>query len=312
MVSLFNSLARLITIGSLDQRLAHSLARSIYGIRLTPDSIRSNFLSIHQILNLSYSTPYGKNSSASTLTMVRGIRTAVIGLSSKSIFLILTHSLTLNHLIHKSKQEVFIDINEIVSAVLDGEDESLITADLLGLVEMRSKLSGMPDLLMTLSSSRRGDDRLISFVPPDSNFQLMTFRLPDNSFITNSSSNWISSKLTGDSDQSYQLPIRLRTRISDQEIHTEFQIQVSQTEMVPGQIMDPTAELMVMAVVVVAGGEEERRSRLNGIGRSMEPFRLRIDGTMTKRPVAQTGEIRSLESRKVLEALSGLELTKLD
>ncbi|CAH7675695.1 Mu homology domain-containing protein [Phakopsora pachyrhizi] len=247
----------------------YSLARtirSIYGIRLTPDSIRSNFLSIHQILNLSYSTPYGKNvsedglmlelvnsqSSASTLTSL--ISQAAVNLSGKRNqngcdrpFIspsILYSPIPWRPLgLIYSKQEVFIDINEIVSAVLDGEDESLITADLLGLVEMRSKLSGMPDLLMTLSSSRRGDDRLvgfhrcvrssrwhsekqISFVPPDSNFQLMTFRLPDNSFITNSSSNWISSKLTGDSDQSYQLPIRLRTRVTIGDRGGSFRFQI--------------------------------------------------------------------------------------
>lgn len=104
---------------------------------------------------------------------------------------------------HK-KNEIFLDVIEKLH-LLVGANGNVLRSEIMGVVKMKSFLSGMPELKLGLNDKvlmdatgrggRRGvdmedirfhqcvrllrfeNDRTISFVPPDGDFDLMTYRL---------------------------------------------------------------------------------------------------------------------------------------
>lgn len=104
---------------------------------------------------------------------------------------------------HK-KNEIFLDVIEKLH-LLVGSNGNVLRSEIMGVVKMKSFLSGMPELKLGLNdkvlmdatgrSGRRGvdmedirfhqcvrllrfeNDRTISFVPPDGDFDLMSYRL---------------------------------------------------------------------------------------------------------------------------------------
>ena len=104
------------------------------------------------------------------------------------------------------KNEIFLDVVESVN-ILVGSNGNILRSEILGALKMRSYLSGMPELKLGLNdkllfettgrSSSKGksvemedikfhqcvrlarfeNDRTISFIPPDGEFDLMTYRL---------------------------------------------------------------------------------------------------------------------------------------
>lgn len=104
---------------------------------------------------------------------------------------------------HK-KNEIFLDVIEKLN-LLVGTNGNVLQSEIMGVVKMKSFLSGMPELKLGLNdkvlmdatgrTGRRGvdmedirfhqcvrllrfeNDRTISFVPPDGDFDLMTYRL---------------------------------------------------------------------------------------------------------------------------------------
>jgi len=112
------------------------------------------------------------------------------------------------NIIHK-KNEIFLDVIEKLH-LLVASNGTVLRSDIVGVVKMKSFLSGMPELKLGLNdkvlmdaasrnnNARRGvrsidmedirfhqcvrltrfeSDRTISFVPPDGDFELMTYRL---------------------------------------------------------------------------------------------------------------------------------------
>lgn len=88
--------------------------------------------------------------------------------------------------------EIFLDIIEEIDAILD-KTGTIVTLDTLGKVVVASHLSGMPDLTLRFANpsllddvsfhpcvrlARYAHDKAISFIPPDGQFTLMTFRVP--------------------------------------------------------------------------------------------------------------------------------------
>ena len=89
-----------------------------------------------------------------------------------------------------SNNEFFLDIVEEVDAILD--DQGLVvSSEVSGEVSANCLLSGMPDLTLVYKNSRVLDDcsfhpcvrlkrwdveRVVSFVPPDGKFKLMSYR----------------------------------------------------------------------------------------------------------------------------------------
>ncbi len=87
--------------------------------------------------------------------------------------------------------EIYLDIVEEIDAVLDVVG-NVISFDVSGRLEVQSKLSGIPDLLLTFKDpaviddcsfhpcvryARYEADNVVSFVPPDGNFKLMRYRV---------------------------------------------------------------------------------------------------------------------------------------
>jgi AP-1 complex subunit mu len=111
------------------------------------------------------------------------------------------------------KNEVFLDVVESIN-LLVASNGTLLRSEIVGAVKMRSYLSGMPELRLGLNDrvqfegrsgttnasaksgktiemedvnfhqcvklSRFESDRTISFVPPDGEFELMSYRLNTN------------------------------------------------------------------------------------------------------------------------------------
>jgi AP-3 complex subunit mu len=93
--------------------------------------------------------------------------------------------------VRHNPNEVYLDIVEEIDAVVDIVG-NVISFDVAGSIQIQSKLSGIPDLLLTFKDptiiddcsfhpcvrySRFASDNIVSFVPPDGNFQLMRYRV---------------------------------------------------------------------------------------------------------------------------------------
>jgi AP-1 complex subunit mu len=102
------------------------------------------------------------------------------------------------------KNEVFLDVIESVN-LLAGASGNVLRSEIVGAIKMRVYLSGMPELRLGLNDkvlfestgrgkskyveledvkfhqcvrlSRFDNDRTISFIPPDGEFELMSYRL---------------------------------------------------------------------------------------------------------------------------------------
>ena len=90
-----------------------------------------------------------------------------------------------------AQNEIYVDLVEEVDAIVSG-DGTIITSDINGSIQCQSKLSGIPDLTLTFRDPSVIDDcsfhpcvrynrydrsQVISFVPPDGNFELMRYRV---------------------------------------------------------------------------------------------------------------------------------------
>ncbi|CAJ0959174.1 unnamed protein product, partial [Mesorhabditis belari] len=90
-----------------------------------------------------------------------------------------------------TNNEAYFDVIEEIDAIIDKQG-STVFAEIQGYVDCCCKLSGMPDLTMTLVNPRLLDDvsfhpcvrfkrweneRVLSFVPPDGNFRLLSYHI---------------------------------------------------------------------------------------------------------------------------------------
>ncbi|KAL3124911.1 hypothetical protein niasHT_001804 [Heterodera trifolii] len=96
-----------------------------------------------------------------------------------------------------ANNEAYFDVIEEIDAIIDKQGAT-ISAEIHGHIDCCCKLSGMPDLSMTLSNSRILDDvsfhpcirfrrwendRILSFVPPDGNFRLLSYHISQQSVV---------------------------------------------------------------------------------------------------------------------------------
>jgi len=87
--------------------------------------------------------------------------------------------------------EVYLDVIEEIDSTIEANG-LVVSSEVSGEIQVACRLSGMPDLTLAFTNSMIMDDvgfhpcvryqrweqgRVISFVPPDGNFQLMTFRV---------------------------------------------------------------------------------------------------------------------------------------
>lgn len=89
-----------------------------------------------------------------------------------------------------TNNEIYFDIIEEIDAIVES-DGSIVSSELNGSILSQSRLSGMPNLLITFDNISILDDysfnpcvkhahfsteRALSFIPPDGHFKLMTYR----------------------------------------------------------------------------------------------------------------------------------------
>eukprot|EP00992_Anisonema_acinus_P011804 TRINITY_DN7688_c0_g1_i3.p3 TRINITY_DN7688_c0_g1~~TRINITY_DN7688_c0_g1_i3.p3 ORF type:complete len:252 (-),score=117.01 TRINITY_DN7688_c0_g1_i3:27-782(-) len=89
-----------------------------------------------------------------------------------------------------TNNELFFDVVEELHAIVDANGQ-VVSSDITGKIEANSRLSGLPDALLTFVNpqvmvdaafhpcvrfSRFEQDRSLSFVPPDGHFELATYR----------------------------------------------------------------------------------------------------------------------------------------
>lgn len=90
-----------------------------------------------------------------------------------------------------TQNEIYFDIVEEIDAIIDSNGQ-MISCEVNGVIQSNSRLSGVPDLTMVFTDpsviddcsfhpcvrySRYERERVISFVPPDGQFELMQYRV---------------------------------------------------------------------------------------------------------------------------------------
>ena len=90
-----------------------------------------------------------------------------------------------------TQNEIYLDIIEEIDAIVD-RNGLIVTSEVSGIIVGNSRLSGVPDLALSFVNpdviddcsfhpcvryTRFERDRIISFVPPDGNFELMRYRV---------------------------------------------------------------------------------------------------------------------------------------
>ncbi|CAG8496736.1 5007_t:CDS:10 [Ambispora leptoticha] len=98
-----------------------------------------------------------------------------------------------------TNNEIYFDIVEEIDAIVDSNG-AIVSSETHGLIQANCRLSGMPDLTLSFLNPRVLDDcsfhpcvrynkfeneRVLSFVPPDGHFKLMSYRvnLPRNQML---------------------------------------------------------------------------------------------------------------------------------
>jgi AP-3 complex subunit mu len=97
-----------------------------------------------------------------------------------------------------TQNEIYVDVIEEVDAILDKMGQT-ISSDVTGFIQANSRLSGIPDLMLTFVDptviddcsfhpcvryNRFEQDSVVSFVPPDGQFELMRYRLKSKAKVT--------------------------------------------------------------------------------------------------------------------------------
>jgi len=97
-----------------------------------------------------------------------------------------------------ANNEAYFDVIEEVDAILD-RSGSIISSEIQGVIDCCVKLSGMPDLLLSFVNARLFDDvsfhpcvrykrweseKVLSFVPPDGNFRLMSYHIASQNIVS--------------------------------------------------------------------------------------------------------------------------------
>ncbi|UJR27271.1 hypothetical protein I4U23_008566 [Adineta vaga] len=94
-------------------------------------------------------------------------------------------------IVHRATNEILLDVIETLDAIVD-QRGMIITAEVSGVIDCCIKLSGMPDLTLSFINPRLLDDvsfhpcvrlkkwegeRVLSFIPPDGNFRLISYHI---------------------------------------------------------------------------------------------------------------------------------------
>jgi len=177
-----------------------------YFAEVNENTIKDNFSTVYQILEEMMDNGYPLTTEPNALKAmieppsVIGRLTAVAtGKSSVSDVL---PDGTLSNIpwrkmgVKYAQNEIYFDIIEEVDAIIE-PNGMILSVDTLGSIQSNSRLSGIPDLTMMFEDpsiiddcsfhpcvryNRFETDKVVSFVPPDGNFELMRYRVHCTSF----------------------------------------------------------------------------------------------------------------------------------
>ena len=174
-----------------------------FGSPADESAIKENFSTVYQLLEemVDYGWPLTTEPNALKAmirppTVMGKIQSVVTG-GSNAIVSDALPSGTISNMpwrvagVQYSNNEIYIDIVEEIDAIVDVSG-NVISSDVSGSIQAQSHLSGVPDLLLTFKDpnviddcsfhpcvryGRYDMDKVVSFVPPDGNFELMRYRV---------------------------------------------------------------------------------------------------------------------------------------
>ncbi|CAG8458132.1 12415_t:CDS:2 [Ambispora leptoticha] len=195
-----------------------NIGKSYFG-KFDEESVKNNFVLIYELLDEVLDFGYPQNSEAETLKMyitTEGVKTErALAEASSQITAQTTSATSWRRTgIKYRKNEAFIDVIESVNLLMSTKG-TVLRSDVAGQIMMRAYLSGTPeckfglndklllekDGIQKLTTTLRkpnaveiddcqfhqcvklgkfGSDRIISFIPPDGEFELMRYRTTEN------------------------------------------------------------------------------------------------------------------------------------
>eukprot|EP00595_Chromulina_sp_UTEXLB2642_P003032 CAMPEP_0196761946 /NCGR_PEP_ID=MMETSP1095-20130614/1267_1 /TAXON_ID=96789 ORGANISM="Chromulina nebulosa, Strain UTEXLB2642" /NCGR_SAMPLE_ID=MMETSP1095 /ASSEMBLY_ACC=CAM_ASM_000446 /LENGTH=388 /DNA_ID=CAMNT_0042112081 /DNA_START=164 /DNA_END=1330 /DNA_ORIENTATION=- len=175
-------------------------------------TIKDNFASVYQLLEemMDYGYPLTTEPNALKVmikpnTVINRITSVAMGAlgQSSNVSDVLPDG-TLSNMpwrktgVKYAQNEIYLDIIEEVDSIVD-RNGIVITSEVSGVIQGNSKLSGVPDLALSFVDptliddcsfhpcvryNRFERDRVVSFVPPDGQFELMRYRVASKSPIS--------------------------------------------------------------------------------------------------------------------------------
>jgi len=160
------------------------------------ESLKSNFVSVYELLEelMDGGIPFMTESNVLKEIVYPPSILSALGAASISTVLpegVLTNIPWRKANVKYTANEIYFDITEEMDGIFDGNG-MLVASTVHGTIECQSKMSGVPDLTLRLTNPRMLDDwsfhpcvryarfeheRVVSFVPPDGSFRLMTYRI---------------------------------------------------------------------------------------------------------------------------------------
>lgn len=174
-----------------------------FGTPADESAIKDNFSTVYQLLEemVDYGWPLTTEPNALKAmirppTVMAKIQSVVTG-GSNAVVSDALPSGTVSNMpwraagVRYNQNEIYIDIIEEIDAIIDARG-NVVSSDVSGSIQAQSQLSGIPDLLLTFKEpeviddcslhpcvryGRFESDKVVSFVPPDGNFELMRYRV---------------------------------------------------------------------------------------------------------------------------------------
>ncbi|KCV71346.1 hypothetical protein H696_02294 [Fonticula alba] len=215
------------------------------GVRIDEKVLRENFIVVHEILEEVMDNGLPLTTEPSLLketvnppSVLNKVVRSVAGPSSKVPTQNISAVPWRKQGIRHANNEIFFDIIETIDAIVD-PNGAIVSCDIVGVIKALSRLSGMPDLTLRFTNpniledvslhpcvriARYERERVISFVPPDGAFDLLSYRVP--------------------SDSSYMLPINVRGQCTYSKSDGQLNISV----MVPRNRADVQPEDVLIRV----------------------------------------------------------------
>lgn len=164
-------------------------------------TIKENFSTVYQLLEemMDYGIPLTTEPNAlkamiSPPTVMSRIASATVGRSNVSDILpdgTVSNMPWRKSAVKYAQNEIYLDIIEEIDAIVD-KGGNVISSEVTGIIAGNSRLSGVPDLVLSFVDPHLIDDcsfhpcvrynkfereKVVSFVPPDGTFELMRYRV---------------------------------------------------------------------------------------------------------------------------------------